>query len=89
MCKNNVQIREARKDADKVLLSFGGTPLKFMGRFKADIVHAGRSSEERFYVVDVDEKSILGAETAKRIGVLKIVSEQVKGKEGSDTKYPF
>ena len=74
---NNVVVREQRTDSDKTFVGFDSkTPLKVKGRFKADLCFSGGTTEERFYVVEADDKCILGGETAKKIGILKILTNK-------------
>lgn len=73
------KVSDLRADSDKAFVPFGSKVLlKIMARFKAELDHNGRKTMEQFFVVDAEEKCILGAETAKRIGVLKILNVEKK-----------
>lgn len=84
---HNAEVKEARTDSDKIFVPFGSKiPLKVLGRFKAQIKMLGKEAEEQFYVVDLEEKCILGSQTAKRFDVLNIRTEEVNL---ISEKYPF
>lgn len=75
---NRVKVSESRNDSDRVFNTFGAKePLVVLGRFKAMLEVGSSTDEEQFYVIDVEDKCILGAKTAKERGILKIQAEKV------------
>ncbi len=65
--------------SDKIFTSFGSAePLKILGNFKSTIELGGKAVSAKFYVADVAEKSLLGAETAQELGILQFGNQVSK-----------
>lgn len=85
---------QEKTGSDKIFTSFGSSePLKIIGNFEASIKYGEKAVDAKFYAADVDEKSLLGAQTAMELDILTIneeVSETLKAvKELSYDDYLF
>lgn len=67
-----------QKKSDKQFIPFGSTePIPVLESFTANLVIGGRKASAKFYVVDMIAKCLLGSESAKALGVLKIGIDNV------------
>lgn len=61
-----------QKEVDINFRGYGGHPLKFLGMIKTTVCTPHKQVNANFYVADEFGKVLLGYETAKALGVLKI-----------------
>lgn len=69
---NNMQILHRQKEVDINFRAYGGHWLKFLGMVTVVVGTPQKQMEANFYVADEFGKVLLGYETAKALGVLKI-----------------
>lgn len=73
MKEGGVQIIEQVKGSDRVFMGYANhKQLKVMGTFKAEIEVGGKKLLDLFYVIKEGQRSLLGRETAQKLGVLKM-----------------
>lgn len=68
----NIQTIHRQKEVDVQFRGYGGHHLKFLGMIKVVVGIPQKQMETNFYVADEFGKVLLGYETAKALGVLKI-----------------
>lgn len=69
---NGIVVFNKKKDCNKQFNAYGGNKLNVLGTFEADLVIATKSIRALFYVVKEPGKFLIGRETAKALGILKI-----------------
>lgn len=58
--------------------AFGSeTPIPTLGCFSARLEVGSQAMSAKFYVLDVNEKCLLGSRTAKALGLLKTAADDV------------
>lgn len=72
MKKSNVEVFEMKPCGDKNFNAYGDNKLPSIGTFKANIEVLGQRQVAQFYVLQHPGKSLLGRDTARQMGVLKI-----------------
>lgn len=72
MKAKGIETSHRQKEVDVNFRSYGGHPLKFLGKFEAIIKTSKEQTTANFYVADEIGKILLGYETATALGVLKI-----------------
>lgn len=64
-------IYDFSRNSERKFVEFGtDAPLKMIGCFHAELEIIGRVMMEKFYVVDVIEKCLIGVNTAKKFGII-------------------
>lgn len=69
---NLVRVKHQTKEVDKTLKAYGGHRIKVKGRFTADVATKDKSVEAEIYVVEEEGVCLLGRQTAKDLGILRI-----------------
>lgn len=73
MKQQKVSVKRSVKGCSKVLKGYGSdAPLIIIGSFEAEIVVGMKKVEAEFFVVQGGQRDILGDNTAKQLGVLKV-----------------
>ncbi|XP_047991724.1 uncharacterized protein K02A2.6-like isoform X2 [Leguminivora glycinivorella] len=73
MIRNNVVIYDQNKDLHKTFVPYGSTTaLSLQGTFKANIKVGSQTQDATFYVITEGTRNLLGRDTAKQLGVLKL-----------------
>lgn len=70
--RKNVRVQDMIRSTEKSFKAYGGTSLTVIGTFKALLRVADKQQLSLFYVVDQQGLPLLGLESAKEFGVLKI-----------------
>lgn len=70
VCVTNMQQRST-----KVFKVYGGAALDVVGSFTAKIATIGKETSAQFFVVNQNEKPLLGLDTASALGVLEIYTD--------------
>ncbi|XP_055843475.1 uncharacterized protein LOC129910216 [Episyrphus balteatus] len=68
----NIQMSERTNEVDFQFRGYGGHKLNILGKFAAFIKVPNRESYAEFYVADEFGKILIGHDTAKALGILKI-----------------
>ncbi|XP_055607097.1 uncharacterized protein K02A2.6-like [Uranotaenia lowii] len=83
----DVKISRCDKGSDKILKAYGrNEPLPILGTFEAVIEIGKRSIQTKFYVVAGGQRNLLGDETSKSLGILKIGLEVNQVMDVADLK---
>ncbi|XP_063366280.1 uncharacterized protein K02A2.6-like [Cydia amplana] len=73
MKSSKVLIYDQNNDMDKIFVPYGSTtPLPLQGTFKAKIRAGNQTQEATFYIITKGTRDLLGRDTAKQLGVLKL-----------------
>lgn len=72
MKAKGIQTLHRQKEVDVNFRSYGGYPLKFLGKFETMIKTTKMETKAEFYVANEVGKVLLGYETATTLGVLRI-----------------
>lgn len=70
--EKGIQTTQRQKDVDRNFNAYGGHRLKFLGMFGTAIETPTRSANATFYVADEFGKFLVGMDTARALGVIKI-----------------
>lgn len=72
MKAQGVKVSNSTKTVDKTFKAFGQTtPFNALGSFEATVKVDGKEGNAKFYVLNVKDRCLLGAETAKELGLLQ------------------
>lgn len=87
---NKVTCYKQVKEPNKTLLAYGSEiPLEVLGSFEAIIGINGRSERSTIYVINSGPRNLLGKDTAIRLGVLKLGTDEKINQVDLETKKPF